>query len=145
MTIVDNVAFWEGVSGGLGFMLNVGDLLVEGNYTQIVYYNSSIPNSSPGRQIVLVSFEPDGNIVLSYALPIIQNGSVAASISKTITTNLTLNELEYVNNCIAKDLNPQLTFIGNFSYLVLCPNSTSMFSFNVYTNTTVGYTLNSSV
>ena len=126
-------------------MLNVGDLLVEGNYTQIVYYNSSIPSSSAGRQVVLVSFEPDGNIVLSYALPIIQNGSVAASISKTITTNLTSNELEYVNNCISEDLNPQLTFIGNFSYLVLCPNSTSMFSFNVYTNTTVDYTLNNSV
>lgn len=63
--MVDNVAFWEGVGGGLGLMLNIGDLLIGTNYTQVVYYNSSIPATTPSRPLILVSFQTDGNIVLT--------------------------------------------------------------------------------
>ena len=121
----------------------MGDLLINSNYTQIIYYNSSIPSSSPSRPLLLVSFENDGNIMLTKAVPLVQDGSVVPSIKGNITTNLTTSQLHYINDCRETGITPQLTFLGNFSFLVLCPNSSQMFSFDLQANTTCNYTLDS--
>ena len=81
--------------------------------------------------------------MLTKAVPLVQDGSVVPSIKNNITTNLTTSQLDYINDCRETGITPQLTFLGNFSFLVLCPNSSQMFSFDLQANTTCNYTLDS--
>lgn len=71
---MDDVEFWSNVNDGLGLMLNIDSLVTEGNYSQIVYYNSTINNLQSSRQIMLVNFNQEGNAELTWANPTITNG-----------------------------------------------------------------------
>ena len=96
----------------------------------MLYSNSLVSSNLQSRGILLTSFTPEGNIVLTDVFPFLSNGTLTYRTSSNFTTNFFLPQLEYIEECFSRDSQPRLSFIGNSSFLVICPGSEQLFSFS---------------
>lgn len=97
---------------------------------QVLYSNSLASSDLQSRAVLLTSFTPEGNIVLTEAFPFFSNGTLTYSTSSNSTSNFSLPQREYIEECFSRGSQPRLGFIGNSSFLVLCPGSEQLFSFS---------------
>ena len=116
-------------------MLLQHQLLENTTNFQVLYFNSLVNKERTSRNVLLVSSTNEGNIVLTNVQPIYLNESLTYSYQSNFTTNFSASFYNYVINCQnQQDL--QLAFLGNSSFLLLCPSSDSLVSFSIQSNET---------
>lgn len=135
------VSFWGALVDGLRMLVNQGELLQNGTYSQVVLFNSSFQNSLTQRQLILVTFTDLAQIVFSYALPAYNytTNTLAPSLLSQATFLLSIEIERIVRDCKQAGTYVRIAYIGNNTFMGLCPNTTDLFAWTTSNNNTQSY------
>lgn len=135
--VVNEVFFWGAVVDGMRMIVNQQELLQNGQYDQVVLFNSSISSNFTQREVILVQVDTTGNIIFTYAEPTYNYSSNTLTPSPISQTTFELGDQinKIVKDCSNNGNTVKITYTGGNIFLGLCPNTTNLFSWDV-TNTT---------
>ena len=124
---------------GLRMLLNADSLLLNGTYTQIVLYNSSLSSNFTQRELILTSFTILGEIVFNYALPT-YNYTI-----NTLTPRIVSQQVFALGpqvQLLIKECNKDgrwvwITYAGEGNFMGVCPNTSEIFIWSTGNHTEV--------
>lgn len=135
--VVNEVFFWGAVLDGMRMIVNQQELLQNGQYDQVVLFNSTISDNFTQREVILVQVDTIGNIIFTYAEPMYNYSSNTLTPSPISQTTFSLGDQisKIVRDCSTNGNTIKITFAGGNLFLGLCPNTTNLFAWDA-SNTT---------
>jgi hypothetical protein len=135
--VSSQVSFWGAIIDGIRMLMDSSELLQNGTYSQVVLFNSSLESNLTQRQVILVSFTFDGQIVFHYAEPTYNYTSNTLLPTVLSVQNFALGaEIQrMVKDCNRQDSYVRVVYVGNNSFMGLCPNTTNLFAWSTSNNT----------
>lgn len=118
--------FWGAVFDGMRMIVNQEELLQNGQYDQVVLFNSTISNNFTQREVILVQIDTSGNISFTYAEPMYNYSANTLTPSPVSQITFALGDQinKIVRECSASGNTVKITFAGDDLFLGLCPNTT---------------------
>jgi hypothetical protein len=114
---------------GLRMLLNGDSLLLNGTYTQIVLYNSSLSSNFTQREVILTSFTLLGEIVFNFAEPV-YNYSGNTLTPRVVSQRVFAlgPQVQFlIRECNKDGRWVWITYAGGGNFMGLCPNTTNIF------------------
>lgn len=130
--VVDEVFFWGAVLDGMRMIVNQEELLQNGQYDQVVLFNSTISSNFTQREVILVQVDTIGNIVFTYAEPMYNYSSNTLTPSPISQVTFSLGDqiAKIVRDCSAIGNTVKITYAGDDLFLGLCPNTSNLFAWD---------------
>ncbi len=133
VTVTGEVSFWGVMADGLRMLVNADSLLLDGTYTQVLLFNSTIPSNLTQRQLILTSFSLLGDIIFTFAEP-------AYNYTGNILTPTIVSQQSFALGAeiqlIVRECNKGgrwiwITYAGGNNFMGVCPNTTDIFVWSI--------------
>jgi hypothetical protein len=137
ITVTGEVSFWGVMADGIRMLVNANSLLLDGTYTQVLLFNSSLSGNLTQREVILTSFSLLGEIEFNFAEPAYNYTGNTLTPRIVAQQSFALGpEIQFiVRECNRGGRWIWVTYAGGNNFMGVCPNTTDIFVWSIDSHT----------